>query len=188
VHRVERLFAWLGGALFVGALALAGWWYAVFLNRVRAGVSWPALVFDATLFSIFAGHHSLFARPAVKTAMGRVVPERLLRSVYVWTASLLLMIVCLVWQPVGGVAFAHGGFVALLHVAVQISGLVLIALSVRVIGAARMTGDRLAFAVISSAYLVVAIPWEEASLRRLFGGGYERYARLVRWRIAPGIW
>ena len=42
-----------------------------------------------------------------------------------------------------------------------------------VFGAAHMTGDRLAFAAISSIYLVFAVPWEEQSLRRAFGEDYE---------------
>ena len=49
-------------------------------------------------------------------------------------------------------------------------------------GAAHMTADRLTFAVLSSSYLVVAIPWEERSLKRVFGDEYERYQRQVRWR------
>ena len=32
-----------------------------------------------------------------------------------------------------------------------------------------MTGDRLAFAAITTTYLLVAIPWEERSLGRQFG-------------------
>jgi len=35
--------------------------------------------------------------------------------------------------------------------------------------AAHMTADRLAFAIISTGYLLVAIPWEEQSLLRAFG-------------------
>ncbi len=57
-----------------------------------------------------------------------------------------------------------------------------------VFGAAHMTGDRLTFAVITTAYLVVAVPWEEQSLRRSFGQDYDRYARIVRWRIVPFIY
>ena len=45
-----------------------------------------------------------------------------------------------------------------------------------VFGAAHMTGDRLAFAAITTLYLVIAIPWEERSLVRCFG---EDFARLV---------
>ena len=41
-----------------------------------------------------------------------------------------------------------------------------------VFGAAHMTGDRLVFAAITTIYLLVAIPWEERSLRRSFGAAY----------------
>jgi methanethiol S-methyltransferase len=51
-----------------------------------------------------------------------------------------------------------------------------------------MTGTRLVFAAVSTAYLVVAVPFEERSLVRLFGGEYETYARQVRWRIVPGVY
>ena len=57
-----------------------------------------------------------------------------------------------------------------------------------VFGAPRMTGDRLAFAAITTAYLVIAIPWEERSLRRSFGEEYERYMRAVKWRMVPFIY
>ena len=57
-----------------------------------------------------------------------------------------------------------------------------------VFGAAHMTGDRLVFAAITTAYLVVAIPWEERSLRQSFGDGYDRYTRDVKWRMIPFIY
>ena len=53
---------------------------------------------------------------------------------------------------------------------------------------AHMTGDRLTFAVITTLYLVVAIPWEERSLRRSFGDAYTRYMRDVKWRMIPFIY
>jgi protein-S-isoprenylcysteine O-methyltransferase Ste14 len=59
---------------------------------------------------------------------------------------------------------------------------------VLVFGAAHMTADRLAFAVISSFYLVIAVPWEERSLRRSFGEAYERYEQTVRWRVIPYVY
>lgn len=55
-------------------------------------------------------------------------------------------------------------------------------------GAAHMTGDRLAFAAMTTIYLVVAIRWEERSLRDVFGAEYERYQRTVRWRILPYLY
>lgn len=51
-----------------------------------------------------------------------------------------------------------------------------------------MTGTRLVFAVISSAYLLLAIPLEERSLRATTNGAYERYMRQVRWKLLPGVY
>jgi protein-S-isoprenylcysteine O-methyltransferase Ste14 len=54
--------------------------------------------------------------------------------------------------------------------------------------AATMTGTRLAFAALSTAYLVVAIPFEERDLVATFGAEYRDYRRRVRWRLVPGIY
>jgi methanethiol S-methyltransferase len=51
-----------------------------------------------------------------------------------------------------------------------------------------MTGTRAAFAVISTAYLMVAIPWEERDLIATFGQQYEAYRRRVRTRMIPGVY
>ena len=57
-----------------------------------------------------------------------------------------------------------------------------------VFGVPHMTATRLAFAAISSAYLVVAIPFEERSLVETFRDDYRRYQQAVRWRLIPGLW
>jgi len=59
---------------------------------------------------------------------------------------------------------------------------------VAVFGSPHMTGDRLTFAVLTSVYLVIAIPWEEQSMRNAFGGEYARYAAQVRWRVIPYVY
>jgi methanethiol S-methyltransferase len=51
-----------------------------------------------------------------------------------------------------------------------------------------MTGTRAAFAVISTAYLMIAIPWEERDLVATFGQEYEAYRRRVRTRMIPGVY
>lgn len=51
-----------------------------------------------------------------------------------------------------------------------------------------MTTSRLLFALISTAYLVAAIPLEERSLVDAFGEKYRAYQREMRWRLLPGIW
>jgi protein-S-isoprenylcysteine O-methyltransferase Ste14 len=223
----ERLVTWSGGLAFTGSLAFTAWWYVVWLGIARPFAGWVSAAYDALIFSVFALHHSLLARPAAHAVLARVCPERLMRSLYVWTASLLLILVCLLWRPVGGDAFRLSGTLTLVHRGAQLAGLVLIALSVRAIdplelagirrsdrgqvlritgpyrlvrhplylgwmlvvfGTAHMTGDRLAFAAISSLYVVIAVPWEEGALERQFGDAYRRYKRTVRWRIIPYVY
>jgi protein-S-isoprenylcysteine O-methyltransferase Ste14 len=224
----SRAFVWAGGAWFVASLAYCAWWYLFALSAARPGVSWSAIGIDVLLVGVFALHHSVLARESVKARVSRVVPEPLIRSVYVWTASALLILVCAWWAPVGGELYDDGGgWLAWVHAAVQLYGVWLIAQSVReidplelagirrekargplqitgpyalvrhplyfgwvlaVFGAAHMTGDRLAFAAITTLYLVMAVPWEERSLVRSFGDDYIRYARLVKWRIVPFIY
>lgn len=57
-----------------------------------------------------------------------------------------------------------------------------------VFGAPTMTLDRLVWAVVSTAYLVIAIPWEERSLSAAAGPAYQAYQRQVRWRMVPGVY
>lgn len=51
-----------------------------------------------------------------------------------------------------------------------------------------MTATRLTFALISTGYLALAIPWEERSLLQTFGPAYAAYQTKVRWRMIPGIY
>ena len=57
-----------------------------------------------------------------------------------------------------------------------------------VLAASPMTMTRLVFAVASCAYLVLAIPFEERSMRASGGDAYERYTKQVRWRLVPGLY
>jgi methanethiol S-methyltransferase len=227
MQRVERAIVWTGGGMFVGSLALCLVLYLVAFDRERPPLGWQPVVTDIVLFSLFAAHHSVFARDGVKRKLAAIVPPHLLRSCYVWIASMLLVAVCLWWQPVGGEVYKAHGLRSLLHAAGQLGGVWLIASSVAridalelagirpashvgalqvggpyrvvrhplylgwmlvVFGAAHMTGDRLAFALMTSTYLMMAIPWEERSLARTFGDAYARYKRAVRWRVIPFIY
>lgn len=51
-----------------------------------------------------------------------------------------------------------------------------------------MTTSRLLFAVVSTLYLVIAIPLEERSLIAVFGDKYRAYQHQMRWRLIPGLW
>jgi len=223
---LARAFVWVGGALFVSALTLCAWTYLFQLGRSHEPGGIRAIAANVALFAIFAVHHSLFARDFAKRWIGSLTPD-LIRSIYVYAASLLLIVVCVAWRPIGGALYSATGAVAVALIAVELGGLWCIARAVAridplelagiheasrrdglqtsgvyrlvrhpiyfgwvlaVFGTPHMTGDRLAFAVMTTAYLVVAVPFEERSLARSFGEAYARYQRDVRWRMIPFIY
>jgi protein-S-isoprenylcysteine O-methyltransferase Ste14 len=234
------LITWAGALLFLVSLSYFLYSYVVTYGEVVAdtGGSVRAITWNVIVFTIFALHHSVFARERVRAWMMRQVRPELERSVYVWIASALFIVVCALWLPVAGVAWGiegpgiwamrglqAAGVWLSLHSAVIIdirelagiwkpdkarptefnttgintefktvgaygwvrhpiySGWFLI-----VWAAPLMTMTRLVFAVISCAYLLIAIPFEERSLRASSAGAYDRYAATVRWKLMPGIY
>jgi protein-S-isoprenylcysteine O-methyltransferase Ste14 len=51
-----------------------------------------------------------------------------------------------------------------------------------------MTTSRLLFAVVSTLYLIAAIPFEERSLLEAFPEKYGAYQKQMRWRLIPFVW
>jgi methanethiol S-methyltransferase len=51
-----------------------------------------------------------------------------------------------------------------------------------------MTMTRFVFAVVSCVYLLLAIPFEERSLRRSTNGAYDRYMQRVPRKLVPGLY
>src|SRR5690349_21031158 len=97
-----------GGLVFVASLVYAAWSYAVpFGARTDAPALAPAAL-NVLSFTVFAGHHSLFARTRLRQWIAGRVSPRLERSVYVWIASLLLLAVMWLWRPVGGELWRAG--------------------------------------------------------------------------------
>ena len=138
--RFERLFVWMGGAMFVLSLAVGAYTYIFsWATPFRAGAG-RALAVDVVLMAIFAAHHSLFAREWLKRRLERTVPRRLLRSVYVWAASSLLLAVLLLWAPVGGDIYQAEGIAALGLTVLQLAGVFLIARSVATIDPLELAG------------------------------------------------
>lgn len=229
-----RAFAWTGGALFVAALLFFAYSYGVRFGRVPAapppGGTAGAIGLDLLLFAAFTVHHSAMARTGVKRWLATRFPPAHERSLYVWIASLLFLIVCAAWQPLPGLVYEAEGPIAWLLRLAQLAGIAVTIGGVRrldplelagirqvygevtapaftvagpyrwvrhpvylgwllmVFGAPAMTATRLTFAIVSSAYLVVAIPWEERSLIGEFGERYRAYQREVRWRMIPGVY
>jgi methanethiol S-methyltransferase len=239
VSRAAWLFAWSGAAMFAASLAFFLYSYLVRFGRPAAGASvLIPVATDTALFTLFALHHSLFARPFVKRwlfgagAGPGSDPSPMERPAYVWVASVLFIAVCAAWRPVPGELYRVTGVLALAAYAVHVAGIVLTArgsarldvldlAGVRAVSTARspthvplqtrgvygfvrhpvyfawvlmvfgtphMTMTRLAFAVLSTAYLAIAIPFEERGLLDVFGPEYREYQKRVRWRMIPGLY
>jgi hypothetical protein len=252
-QRLARPIALGGLFFFVAALLYFAYRYVVVFGREVTGtVDMPAVVADVGLFTVFALHHSVFARDTVRNRITRTVGT-LERSTYVWIASALFIAVCAWWQPIAGVAWRIKepavvwplrtlqllGVWLTLRSALMIDVLELAGLtqvrrvqkdppstadSLRLENVGRvlldpadvtpfktsgpygwvrhpiylgwfllvfalptMTMTQLLFAVTSSAYLLIAIPLEERSLRRSSAGAYDRYMQQVRWKLLPHV-
>lgn len=236
------VLAWLGAAAFVASLAFFLFSYfftfgAAFPSSAagRAGAMAPVLI-DLALFTLFALHHSVFARTRFKSIVNARLTPAFERTFYTWVASVLFIAVCWFWRPVPGVLYVLAPPWHWLGVAAQVAGIVLTFLGARsldslelagvrqvmrahqpadnparvelqtggvyalvrhplyfgwallVFGAPQMTATRFTFAVVSTLYLAIAIPFEERGLMQVFGARYAAYRTQVRWRMLPGLY
>src|SRR5262249_17708622 len=134
-------FVWSGGALFVIALMCCAWWHVFQAGRPLPYAGARAIAIDACLFSVFALHHSVFARDTPKRWLDRL-PRELIRPIYVYAASGLFIAVFLAWQPIGGAVYRASGLPELALAACQLTGLWLIAGAVSRIDALELAGIR----------------------------------------------
>jgi protein-S-isoprenylcysteine O-methyltransferase Ste14 len=152
-HAASRVFALAGGVVFVCSLLYGVWAYAVPFGAVVSGaiaVIGPALL-DVALFTVFALHHSVFARSGVRTAIARRVSPRLERSVYVWIASLLFIAVIALWQPVGGQLWRVPAPWSLVLVTVQVVGVLITLRASGALDVFSLAGVRQAFGHVAPA-------------------------------------
>lgn len=223
------VFAWLSAAAFAASLAYFLYSYFVRFGAPAdgtgsSGILVPVAV-NVLLFSVFALHHSVFARTGIKTAVARRVSPAFERSLYTLVASVLFWLVCWFWRPVPGTAWILPGAWAWAGYAMVAAGLAITTAGARTLGVLDLAGvsrrtptlrtdsvygivrhplyfgwfllvfgvpgmslTRFTFAVVSTLYLAVAIPFEERNLVETFGPDYASYRRKVRWRMLPGIY
>ena len=136
-----KLFRWSGALLFVLSLlsfaVVYGW-----RLRTPAPPSDDAMrdaIANVVLFTVFALHHSLMARTGAKAWITRQLPAGLERSVYVWIASALFLVVCWMWQPLPGVIWETRGPGLALYVA-QAFGVALTLAAARIVGVWELAG------------------------------------------------
>ncbi len=221
----------MGAGLFVLSLSYFVYSYWTVFGIPAAGpLRPPAVLWNVVLFSVFALHHSVFARERIRYALTQALGP-LERSFYVWLASLLFIAVCWLWLPLPGGIWNVGGAARLILLFLQIGGITFSVYSATAIdvwelagirqltpappdafefkttgpyGLVRhpiylgwflivfavgtMTMTRFVFAVVSCVYLLVAIPFEERSLRRSTNGAYDRYMQQVPRKLVPGLY
>jgi len=76
----------------------------VFGRELAGPIRARAVAIDVVLFTVFALHHSIFARDMFRKRITRMVGA-LERSAYVWIASALFIAICAWWRPVAGAAW-----------------------------------------------------------------------------------
>jgi protein-S-isoprenylcysteine O-methyltransferase Ste14 len=102
-------------ATFLYLIAFVGDLPWVPITVDRGGASSPmgaAIAVDLTLIALFGLQHSGMARRAFKRWWTRLVPEHIERSIYVLVASLVLIILFVVWQPIPAVIWSTSGIAA----------------------------------------------------------------------------
>jgi protein-S-isoprenylcysteine O-methyltransferase Ste14 len=142
-----RAFAVIGGLLFAGSL-----WYFIVQYHDFGAISgpwtaegWAAVAFDVALFTVFALHHSVFARTGIKALISAWVSPPLERAAYVWVASLLFVLTLWAWTPVPGMLWhATGAGAWLLHAGFA-AGLVLTGVAASALDPLELSGVRQAF-------------------------------------------
>jgi protein-S-isoprenylcysteine O-methyltransferase Ste14 len=138
-------FAVLGGLLFAGSLVFFAVSYTSGFDGLTAWTAsngWRTAAIDIVLFTVFALHHSVFARTPVRRSLERLVPAELERSVYVWIASLLFLAVCVFWQPVPGALWDVSGAAMWLMRGAQALGAALSVISARRLDVLALAGVR----------------------------------------------
>lgn len=205
------------------------------VDRPEGSVSTAgAIVIDLALIALFGVQHSVMARPGFKKAWTRMVPPVAERSIFVLLASLALIVMFLLWQPIGSIVWSvenpiarnllwlvfWAGFGLVLVSTFLINHFELFGLQqawfhtrgraeqppqlrepslYRVVrhpmmagfflafwGIPTMTAGHLLLALGMSAYILIALHYEERDLVSLFGADYENYRGRVG-MLLPGI-
>ena len=113
----------MGAGLFVLSLSYFIYRYwLVFGTPAEGPLRTGVVVWNVGLLSVFALHHSVFARERARHAVTRALGP-LERSFYVWLASLLFIAVCKLWLPLPGTIWDVGGVARVALLLLQIVGI-----------------------------------------------------------------
>lgn len=100
------LFAYMAG--FVGDFMAGldfGFLVPITINTAREGSLTSAVVINLVLLTLFAGQHSIMARPAFKRVWTKLIPEPIERSTYVLISALVTILLMWQWRGINTVVW-----------------------------------------------------------------------------------
>jgi protein-S-isoprenylcysteine O-methyltransferase Ste14 len=128
--------------LFIVSLGMGGKaYFQQFDMTAPAGnPAWPAVLYNALLFTVFALHHSVLARTPLKRWLHARVGPAVERSLYVIVASVLFLACTLAWAPVPGTVYALTGLWWWIGSAVQWAGIAVTLAAARTLNLKELMG------------------------------------------------
>lgn len=92
----------MGGLVFF-ILFIGSWdFLPLHINSGIPGSMVPALLINVGLIVLFGVQHTVTARQGFKHALTKVIPKAAERSTYVLLSGVLMIVICLFWQPIAG--------------------------------------------------------------------------------------
>src|SRR6476620_9407207 len=76
------------------------------IDSGTAGPLLQSVIADTMLIGLFGIQHSVMARQGFKRWWTRIVPPAVERSVYVLAASIMLMVLFILWRPIGAIVWS----------------------------------------------------------------------------------
>jgi protein-S-isoprenylcysteine O-methyltransferase Ste14 len=101
-----------------------------------------AMVVDLGLLGLFAVQHSVMARPRFKSWLRRRIPASLERTTYVLATDVCLVMLLVLWQPLGGQVWDVGGAMAVLLWSFCVAGWLLAVTATFAVDHLELTGLR----------------------------------------------
>ncbi len=93
------------GIFLASILFLAYFLYTLDYREAVGGSETAALLTNLALFLLWGLQHSVMARPFFKVWLARMVPPIFERPIYIVTSSVVLIFLCLYWQPLPGMVY-----------------------------------------------------------------------------------
>jgi len=135
-------YAWFGAINFVLALGYFVYFYITLTPEPINQSLFSALLTNLGLFGLFATHHSVMARSGIKRWLKLYLKHDIERATYVWLASILFFITCLLWRDLPGMVYSVTGWLYSLGLVIQCTGLAITVLAASVLDPLELAGIR----------------------------------------------